>query len=343
MEKAFDDYLVEDFLQELVIFTGELQVDETSGSYDDFGQNSYQWQSFLSGMQSRKQYEKQVQSFISFHISYALEHPECSDLTENAVRYFDYLRSKVDGKGDPLYAPTTMRSFLSMLTKFWQMTGKGDLKTMAPLIENNLDKWDKIYKPVKAKVFTKEQIGYFLRLADTPQVLLQKAYCVLSIAFAARGYEACTLSFDMIASATNEQTKERMYCVTFQRAKNTGPLESHRAFVLGAEEVGVLDNYFSCFKDINKERLNKGRFFRRLLLEHGVLKATESVIGKNTLAQCGKLIARALDLEDPDMLHRELQCDEDNLRNCRMPVYTVYAGGNNQRQSPWQALSSMDT
>jgi hypothetical protein len=46
-----------------------------------------------------------------------------------------------------------------MFVKFWLHTGRDDLKMQAPIIEDNISKWEKSHSVKKAKSFTKEQLG----------------------------------------------------------------------------------------------------------------------------------------------------------------------------------------
>lgn len=80
---------------------------------------------------------------------------EGDSLEEKLVKYFNNKYEEEDT------APTSLRSWLSIFTKFWLHTGRGDLKTKLPIIEANLNKWEKEHKVKKAKTFTKEDLITF--------------------------------------------------------------------------------------------------------------------------------------------------------------------------------------
>jgi len=52
-----------------------------------------------------------------------------------------------------------MRSWLSMFCKFWEFTGRGNLKILLPIIENNISKWEKDHTQVTAKPFESSDIS----------------------------------------------------------------------------------------------------------------------------------------------------------------------------------------
>jgi hypothetical protein len=82
------------------------------------------------------------------------------------VAYFQELH-------DAQYAPTTLRSRFSCLKNFFLHTGRGNLSTSVPIIESNLQKWDKTHAIKQARVFRKEDYGKYCiayTLHNTPLI-----------------------------------------------------------------------------------------------------------------------------------------------------------------------------
>ena len=68
------------------------------------------------------------------------------------------------------------------------------------------------------------------------------------------------------------------------------------SIINGFFETRALNRYASCFLPSEME----GRFWRKLKLKDGVIRATNQVIGKNILNSIPKKIAEALNLKDAD-------------------------------------------
>jgi hypothetical protein len=111
------------------------------------GRDHPSWIAFLEGFGSKDAYKKRVDDFFQWQASV-----DGDDLVAKLIQYF---KTQHDGG----LAPTTLRSWFSMFVKFWLHSGRGDLKLLAPIIEDNLSKWEKNHSVKKSKTFTKEQLG----------------------------------------------------------------------------------------------------------------------------------------------------------------------------------------
>jgi hypothetical protein len=78
-------------------------------------------------------------------------------LCDSLVDYYQELH-------DAGFAPTTLRSRYSITKKFFLHTGRGDLSVKTPIIESNLNKWDKAHTIKQARVFEKCNLGKILLL-----------------------------------------------------------------------------------------------------------------------------------------------------------------------------------
>jgi hypothetical protein len=89
---------------------------------------------------------------------------------------------------------SSLRSWLSVFAKFWLICrATPDLKkTLPPTIENMIRKLDLTESSVKrAKMFEKHDLLKFYKLENTLANLVDKAFAVVAIAFAARGCLLC--------------------------------------------------------------------------------------------------------------------------------------------------------
>jgi hypothetical protein len=88
---------------------------------------------------------------------------------------------------------------------------------------------------------------------------------------------------------------ESFYKVEFDRLKSNGVPETSCCYITGRTEVRIFDEYFDCFKPNDRT----GRFFRKLKWSFAVgssIVSTKQVIGKNTTAEYGKVVAGRLGL-----------------------------------------------
>ena len=193
----------------------------------------------------------------------------------------------------------------------------GDLRVLCPSIEDNLSKWDKEHKITKARVFLKEDLGEFIVFLDSAHLSVfvflvrfmecpnnehnmpLKMFSVTAIAFAGRGCEVFGLPFDSVSKCVDSKDGSEFYSITYERcSKSPGPgnVDGLTQYVKGPVEMKVISDYPDCFPP----EARKGRLFRKMCLRKGKIVATNSVIGHNTAAEYGKVIAKALGLPDPE-------------------------------------------
>lgn len=152
MEMSFDfendPSLAEEVHQELHLSQDQVicSLDVDALELPDFGQSSANWLSFLKDFKSAAIYEGRLQDFLWHHVT-----SRSSDLVASVVNYFDCAH-------DASFAPNTLRSWFSVLMKFWRYSGRGDLKNVCPLVLDNLRKWDKQHTVHRASIFLKEDL-----------------------------------------------------------------------------------------------------------------------------------------------------------------------------------------
>ncbi|KAJ1440248.1 hypothetical protein B484DRAFT_466912 [Ochromonadaceae sp. CCMP2298] len=144
--------------------------------HHDWGQESANWVGFLRNFLSKERYEKIILELLLYH-ELQLYFSE-DTLIASIISYFDECY-------DAGLAPTTLRSRFSAVKKFWLHTGRGNLSQMAPLVESNLSKWDKVHTTKQSNVFKKEHYREFYALHDTSRNLVMKAYAAVGTAIAA--------------------------------------------------------------------------------------------------------------------------------------------------------------
>jgi hypothetical protein len=131
---------------------------------------TYSWTSFLREFASKIKYERRIENFYAYGDSN--NYPRDIDgyflnAEEVLHRYFEFSHLLMNEDNKPRYAPTSLRGWYSIFLKYWIHTGKGNIDTIAPIIDSDLVKWTKGYEEKKAKVFSKEQLGikyYFITL-----------------------------------------------------------------------------------------------------------------------------------------------------------------------------------
>ena len=85
---------------------------------------------------------------------------------------------------------------VSIFSKFWLMTGRGDLKTLAPLLYSLFETWETGYSESHAKEFTREQLLRFHTEYPNDQVgMFLKAYSVVGCSYGATRCEPRILEF----------------------------------------------------------------------------------------------------------------------------------------------------
>jgi len=66
-------------------------------------------------------------------------------MDKSLIDYFQYNHDLKDDEGNPFYAPTTMRTWVSVFQAFYLHTNRGVLKNKIPIINTKLDQWEKLH------------------------------------------------------------------------------------------------------------------------------------------------------------------------------------------------------
>lgn len=258
----------------------------------DNGSKNVNWIAFKNSIKSGPLYQKTVDDFIKWR----LEQPEHTDyLYQDLTNYFIYLHELKKPDGSWLYAPTSLRGWFSTFIRYFQLVHLQDIEALAPIISILLSKWETGYSPNKACTFTKEQLKKFMNEAEnTPYNMQVKAYVPLVLSFAARGIEALFMDWSQLEYLP----EKRMYYLTYDRVKTRGQNREsdQHSLIVGKSECAALTAYINCFSA--KER--EGRFFRKLTQQGDKVVSSKQVLGKNTLAEFGKYIAKWLNLPSPE-------------------------------------------
>lgn len=137
-----------------------MSSDERDAACEKYGFYSASWVSFLRDFASAEKYKQRVLNFL---IWANRRNVEPAGLTLSLIDYFDARHKETVGDGDPdlRYAGTTLRGWLSIFSKFWKYSGKGDLKKDAAVIEDNISKWEKNQVVDKANTFEMDDLGFF--------------------------------------------------------------------------------------------------------------------------------------------------------------------------------------
>ncbi|KAJ1401803.1 hypothetical protein B484DRAFT_437743, partial [Ochromonadaceae sp. CCMP2298] len=200
MDREIDAFLDQDDIDQMLLDTqddDEILDTAENGLREDWGVSDPNLLTFFENFKSSKKYIVEHTKFLLFHE----KQTACSeaDLIPNIVKYFKDSYAKktnrpgatADGLQDiKLKASTTLRGVFSVLIKFWQYTGRGELKKLAPLVTDLLGQWDKDHRTKQSATFTREHITRLLSSPDCPKMLLNKTYAVVSLALAGRGIEA---------------------------------------------------------------------------------------------------------------------------------------------------------
>ena len=88
--------------------------------------------------------------------------------------------SEINKDGSARFAPTTLRSWLSLLGKFWEFTQRGDLKAQMPLLESQIGKWEKDYMIKRARTFSNADLGTSFSLFLVTTLKLYNIYIFCS-------------------------------------------------------------------------------------------------------------------------------------------------------------------
>jgi len=139
---------------------------------------------------------------------------------------------------NPRYAPTTMRGWLSMFLRYWQLTGKGNLKVLCPIIELNITAWETEYNSKSAKTFTKDDFYQLYQMLSTHSYLLLKVFCILAIHIAARNCKVVYLTWNCLETLYNDE-HEKSYKLSFESKKRRGAASSHSNYCIITGQIEV--------------------------------------------------------------------------------------------------------
>lgn len=201
-----------------------------------------------------------------------------------------------------------------MFSRFWQLTGKGDLHVLCPIIELNITSWGKTYNTRGAKALTKDDCLQLYSIPSTPANLILKFFCILALHIAARQCETTYLNWECLEVLKTTEN-DKCYKLSFARKirRGTGSALPQYCIIDGEIEVlyittfycffnliiqvAIIDQYISCFA--LSERKSKDRRFRQLTSDRdGKIISTQKQVGKNTIADFGKQIAKLLGKSD---------------------------------------------
>ena len=265
-------------------------------STDDIGQNSLAWTEIMKNFHSKKTYTERIEDFVDYITA------NRSDLTleQKLNNYFQARMSEKNEEETDKYRATTLRSWLSVFSKFWKFVRLSDLKILAPQLEANIATREKQQQKVKqAKVFKKEELSRYYNMPHTPDNLGDMAYSVVGLSFGGRGAEIIKVQFEDVTRTVNPDTGETKILIKYQRTKQAGVPEMSEAMITGKLEVDILIAYESKFPKTERT----GRYFRKLIATSDGLgiKGTKINIGHNVTAKTGVRIATKLGLNNPEL------------------------------------------
>ncbi len=135
------------------------------------------WKRFLKDFPSADDYRKRVDDFLSWYGEFC----DKNTLEEGLIDYFDWLLDMVNEDGSRRYCGSSLRSFYSMVKRFWQLCKCVNLDNVVPIIGLNISKVEKCQVIERANVFTKEDLIKLHGFDNTPATLLYKVYSTIAI------------------------------------------------------------------------------------------------------------------------------------------------------------------
>eukprot|EP01036_Dinobryon_divergens_P033151 gene33151-42874_t len=158
-------------------------------------------------------YEFPLSQRVDHFIEWQSQLIDDNDILFRLKTYFQVHHDLRKADGKPHFAPTAFRPWFSMFFKFWKLSGKGDLKSLAPLLYEDLTTWETGYQEAHASDFTREEMIRFHNEADnSPDHTFWKAYASIATSFAARSSEPCNIQFisadDVDDSSSGGSTEE---------------------------------------------------------------------------------------------------------------------------------------
>ena len=289
------------------LFTLTQPTDINSMNELNLEEKHHAWLKFLENFKSTEKYQKRVNNF--FHWRSTLE-SKSDFIHDDLEAYFQMIIDLVDDEGKAIYCATCPRQMFSIFAKYYQMTGRGELKIILPVLYASFNHLESGYEESHAREFTKEDLLKLHALDDNNTTLFYKAYSAAAVAFASRSSETFKLNFWKTGAIPDEKhsfiqkLQDGSYRVDFLRNKNYG--KQGRAtynLIIGTEECLALDNYISAFPEVPFKTKNgkmngrTGRFWR-YFNESGL--ATVKDMGIHTCEKVGVNIAKLLGMPNPE-------------------------------------------
>ena len=138
----------------------------------------------------------------------------------------DYFQAKHDGDlsasnpGKLPFKTSTLWGHFSAIKKFWLLSFANEkLEQVVPLITLNFLKWQKKDITVKSLTLKNAEIKFYILMPHTEESFTIKAFMIVALAFAARGYECKMVTRDDLTRMSDEHG-DVMYKVVFVRAKD---------------------------------------------------------------------------------------------------------------------------
>lgn len=147
----------------------------------------------------------------------------------------------------------------------------------------------------RAYTFEKDDLIRYYGLSHTLENLVDKAYTVIAISFAARGCQVTFLQCEDVNRTEDKNTGEILYTISHTRAKTSGIPTKVTSYISGLHEVSIMEVYEKCFTQSTRN----GQYFRVLgyNTDEVTWRVTNQVLGRNTTAAAAKRIVIALTLE----------------------------------------------
>lgn len=220
---------------------------------------------FFEDFKSSKMYKNRIFDFLQY-LEYKKSVEEIKSLIKNKVKMVEnavqYIMLKHNQKnletGKNKYAPTVLRSMLSMLLPLFQYCFNIDLKEEASILDKKISQWEKKYYVTKAKVFSKFNLkaAFELKGNDTAEMLKLhwwKPYIAIGIGFAGRSIEIYNVRREDVVFWVNENNPNDWgYKVYYNREKTellqvTNKEDRKFCLITGDLEKEALRIYISSF------------------------------------------------------------------------------------------------
>ncbi|XP_065223183.1 uncharacterized protein LOC135847549 [Planococcus citri] len=201
-------------------------------------------------------------------------------------------------------SPATLWSCYSMLRSMLHLKQNVDISKYTDLKEF-IKSRNKDHIPVKAKIFTDEQLLKFINEAPDAVYLATKVVLIFTLMGACKTDELVDMGVNQI------ETHGRMYLV---KIPNPGT-NTHRSFTISDQYYDLVEKYWN----LRPANLRSDRFFTNY--QRG--KCTVQFIGKNKFTKMPKQIAEYLHLDEPERY---------TGHSIRCTTITTYATGGIKRR-----------